>query len=96
MSSDYRSPPPKPPVYRTYAERKAAEEKIRAERNRQIHREYRLPPKPAPGKGTFDKPRDPIPSAGGVPTRDMTPVRIPLKRKIEGEFADVIPIRREY
>lgn len=91
--ADHVPPPPKPPVYRTYAERKAAEDKIRTDRNKQTHREYRLPPVPAPGK---NKPKPPIPDTGGVPTRDMAPVQLPLrKREDNGQFADVIPIGKK-
>lgn len=95
----HTSPPPKPPVYKTYAERKQAEEKIRAERNKQTHREYRLPPKPpVPGKGKgYDrstKYEDPIPSADGTPTRDMEPVKLPVGKR-EPHVADVIPMRKQ-
>lgn len=104
MSMTNKQTPPKLPVYRTYAERKEAEEKIRKERNKQTHREYKLPPVPAPGKGKHDKYQarpggtvpDPVPSAGdGFPTRDMEPVKLPVvRREPKGEFADVISIHR--
>lgn len=94
--ADHVPPPPKPPVYKTYAERKAAEEKIRNDRNKQTHREYRLPPVPAPGKRKGYDLKDPVPSAGGTPTRDMEPVKLPLARKQDnGQFADVIPLTRK-
>lgn len=91
--ADHVPPPPKPPVYKTYAERKAAEDKIRNDRNKQTHREYRLPPVPAPGTG---KRKPPIPDTGGIPTRDMEPVKLPLAKKQDnGQFADVIPLTRK-
>ena len=96
---EYTPPPPKPPrppAYKSYAERKAAEEKIRANANKQTHQDYKLPPVPPPGKHEGYRPRpDPIPSADGTPTRDMEPVKIPLKRKIQGEYADVLPFTRK-
>lgn len=100
--STYDPPDPKPPTFRTYEERKAAEERHRADKNKQTHREYRLPPVPPPGKGKHDKyqprptPRDPVPSAGGIPTRDMEPVKLPVAKKQDnGQFADVIPFTRD-
>lgn len=89
-------PPPKPPVYKTYAERAAAEKKIRDESNRKTHQEYRLLPVPAPGKTRRHDPKDPVPSAGGIPTRDMEPIKLPLrKREDRGKFADIISINRK-
>lgn len=94
MSDDTRSSPKAPTEmkWKSYAERKAAEEKIRNERNRKTHQEYRLPPVPPPSQRKSSIP-DPVPSAGdGFPTRDQEPVRIPLGRKIQGEYADVISL----
>lgn len=71
-----------PPRYRTYEERRAAQEKIRRELNQRTHREYRLPvPKPPP-----------LPDTGGKPTRDMPPVQLKLRKREEGEVADVISL----
>lgn len=94
---DHVPPPPKPPVYRTYAERKAAEEKIRNAANRQTHNDYKLPPVPAPGRTKQKQPMgrsafdEPLP-----PTRDMEPVKLPLAKKQENnQFADIISIKRK-
>lgn len=89
--------PDKPPM--TYEERRAAEEKARAERNADTQRAYRLTssdpskrrsPTPTPPK------RDPVPGSG-QPTRDMAPVVLKLRKRqppkyAPGEGAEVISI----
>lgn len=96
--TEYTPPPPKAltgPQGRSYDERKKAEELTRAENNRRTKQSYRLRDKPGQGhastQGWKGNGEWKGPDSTG-PTRDMPPVKLGLKKPVNGEPCDVVSL----